>query len=164
MKVFAEDMTIFCTVCGTFPWLQPARGGRPSFRTALAIRSEQEELVVCGARKCQSVSMNVSVEDLEIHCALCGHVQNPAGVPDPPASAPAFKAAPMPPPGPPPCYVAKFMGRGMCMSMMQTRSMPDLHGIKSRAQLERYWTRMFELEEADRHIEACRDPMCHCCC
>ena len=120
MNVFAEDLALCCTVCGTFPWLQPARGGRPSFGTALALLSqsppqmpqastpspvsaaqhlpqpademvlsvagstaeppEQDELVFCRARTCQSVSMNVFANDLEIHCALCGHVQNPAGV------------------------------------------------------------------------------------
>ena len=120
MNVFAEDLALCCTVCGTFPWLQPARGGRPELGTALALLwqsphqmpqastpspvsaaehlpqpademvlsvagsatepPQQDELVFCRARTCQSVSMNVFAEDLEIHCALCGHVQNPAGV------------------------------------------------------------------------------------
>ena len=95
----------------------------------------------------------------------------------PEAWPPAWKAAPLPPPGPyvaaplpppdpppghRPSYVAQFMGRGMARE--GTRSMPDLHGIKSRVVLERYWTRMFELEEQDRHIENCRDPDCRCQC
>jgi len=95
----------------------------------------------------------------------------------PEAWPPAWKAAPLPPPGPyvaaplpppdpppghRPSYVAQFMGRGMAWE--GTRSMPDLHGIKSRVVLERRWTRMFELEEQDRHIENCRDPDCRCQC